>query len=782
MRKLNYFFLGAAGLMLASCSQENELNTVTGKDSTAHFTVKLPKDFNTREIGDGTEAKNLCVLLYNTTSGTPVFVDDQWFTFEDGDTQEIAFDLLTNNSYKLAFFAASPTALPENSTSDDDVFSINTTNGTLTVNYANMTSEGNIADAYDCFYAKYDTGTVGSTPINETINLTRPVAQVNWGTTNINTDVFGTDGAYIQTTFTATNVPNQLNLIEGITSGNASVELENFASPSTADADFPEVGTTSYQYVALQYLLAPTTSTTIDMSLNITNKGYGDATAPTESYENTIKVSSAPIQANYQTNVYGSLLSSNATFNVVKQPGTWGGSYDLTTWDGSTVTAPTIDESTKTVSINRASDLAGLAAMVNGGEINGETQTANDFNDYTISLAADFDMGSNEFPMIGSAGRSSGNLTSGTKSFKGTFDGQNHTISNVKITGTSTSSDAVGVFPSIDGASTVIKDVTFDNIQINASNNDQAGVIGLVSNGATVSNVNVTSGEITGNQGTGGIVGRVLANGTVTGCKNGATVKTVSYNCGGIVGAAYYTAQGTSMTVSECENTGDVSGTYAVAGIVGLSCADVSGCTNTGNVVGTAASVGGVVGEQKSAGSIKNCTNSGTVQGGSSSTYYGAGGIVGWVRYENSTSYARQNIIVVSGCTNTASVTGATGVGGIVGVWYQCGECYSNTNEAPSLTGVGSFVAGIVGDSQWLGNVPNQLGDAPYQNNLFVQNNYSNTQESSMTGSLSVPFVYINDGNKTFASGNSMDDTNVVNNTFTPATTTSGNSWSDWNQ
>ena len=752
MRRHYLLLPGALVLFLSACSQQEPFAIDEGTETTARFTVNLPKDYSTRALGDGLSATNLSILVYETGDTENTFVLSGNTTFApDAYTTTVDLNLVTGKNYLIVFFAQSPDS--------ENVYTINKSSGVLNVEYNNMTSAANIADAYDCFYGTYATGEVGNTNLNTTINLNRPVAQINWGTTEISStalsnfeDEFGTNGQYLQTTFSA-SVYTTLNLQTGVYGNQAPVKLTNFSAPASSDGTYPVSG---YEYLAVQYVLAPATaSATYDLELSVNNNGGGN-TAGTISKK--FPVSNAPLQANYQTNIYGALLTANAAVTVSKQEGKWTGSYNQTlVWDGTSVTYPTVDSRNMSVAVDRPSDLAGLADMVSG--TNG--QTANDFAGYTIVLASDFDMGGNTFPSIGQATRSSSSLSSGSTSFKGVFDGQGHTIKNVVVKGTTNAEDAIGIFASVDGSDAVVKDITFSNLVVNAPSNHQAAVVGILSNGATVSNVKVTSGTVTAEEGAAGIVGRVLATGTVTNCSNNATINSGT-NGGGIIGAAYYTTEGTTMTVSGCSNTGSVTGTsQGIGGIVGLSAAEISNCTNVGTITGGTTATGGIVGQQNCAGNITNCVNNGKVIGGSG---YGSGGIVGWVRYNGTTTaYARQNIISVTSCTNTAIITGSTGVGGIVGVWYMAGICNQNTNTATSISASQQFVAGIVGTSQWTESGPGTpvTGNT---NMLYVENNYSSTPLSAITGGASAQYIYVNNSENVTQNGNSDTDPGVVKN------------------
>ena len=110
---------------------------------------------------------------------------------------------------------------------------------------------------------------------------------------------------------------------------------------------------------------------------------------------------------------------------------------------------------------------------------------------------------------------------------------------------------------------------------------------------------------------------------------------------------------------------------------------------------------GGIVGEQTNYGAVSGNTNSADVIGKNTA----AGGIIGWVRYQDNSNYTNNDLITVTGNTNSGSIgkgedgTGELGYGGIVGTLYNQGTVSGNTNNAPTITG-GTFAAGIVGGPQ----------------------------------------------------------------------------------
>ena len=726
MKKLNYFLLAAAGLALASCSQDEVAPGIADGDGNFSVTIKLPEDLRSRAVdqfGQGYVADQLNFAVYDATTGT--LMQEGMATFPAGSLETtVAFNLVRGKSYNIAFFAQSEASMNSAApgAASNAVYEFNAEEKTVTVNYKNMTSDNNLSDAYDCFYNVLPTGQIGSSTVNASIILNRPVGQVNWGTDDLfykdglgetqdmvaaHDEAYGSKGQYIQTNLKVTKPYNTLNLLTGEAtpvyddSDTGEVIIKAMAAPYTLTfpVDAEGVDPTDYVYVAMTYLMAPSKESTLyDLNLNIDNL-LNPAVTTEPSANSEVEVSAAPVQANYQTNIYGNLLSDNVIVTVKKNPVWEKPSYNIPlTWDGNSVTIPELPtDKTQPVVINDAATLAGLAARVNG--TNG--QTAQDLEGYTFQLGADLDMGGNSLS-IGSATRNGGSITDNTKSFSGVFDGNGYTISNLKIEGTSNADDAVGIFPSLDGANAEVKNLTVSSITINAPENEQAAVIGLVSGGAKVTNVTVTSGLISSKEGAAGIVGRVLGTGTVTNCENSANISTTVGSSGGIVGTAYRTVS-PGITVSGCTNNGNVTSTTteanaSIGGIVGVSGANVIGCKNYGNVSADVSTVGGIVAYQNSCGSVKNCENNGTISGNSY-----VGGIVGWV---GAITYDLQEVIEISGNTNKGTLIAKSSAGGIMTINRWTVNFSNNTNNAPSITSGGNAAGLICGDTTVNANKP----------------------------------------------------------------------------
>ena len=95
-------------------------------------------------------------------------------------------------------------------------------------------------------------------------------------------------------------------------------------------------------------------------------------------------------------------------------------SSNIKTWDGSVAQLPKTENGT--IYINTAEQLASIAKTVNSGET---------LLGITIKLTTDIDLKNNEWTPIGYG---SGSDATYARVFCGIFDGQGHTIYNLKIT------------------------------------------------------------------------------------------------------------------------------------------------------------------------------------------------------------------------------------------------------------------------------------------------------------------------------------------------------------
>lgn len=253
----------------------------------------------------------------------------------------------------------------------------------------------------------------------------------------------------------------------------------------------------------------------------------------------------------------GLVLDSTRTKAVV------GKVYKISSYENYSDVSDVAAAGQKTFSISTESELNKIAEWTSG--------YSNNFDGITLVLEKDIALSCNKddrtthFTPIGI-----------NSSFKGTFDGKGHKISNLYVD----RAGRAGLFASIFGAS--IKNLTVEGTVVGSSYSgpDLTGVGGIVGFSASqiviencVSNVNVSSSC----KNTGGICGNVNGGDSVIrNCINIGNIESDSDETGGI--------SGNPDIVYNCANFGAVSGRSNVAGIAGYTEKDVSLCYNAGKI------------------------------------------------------------------------------------------------------------------------------------------------------------------------------------------------------
>ena len=324
--------------------------------------------------------------------------------------------------------------------------------------------------------------------------------------------------------------------------------------------------------------------------------------------------------------------SSSPTFT--QSGGTIAGSASLVyQLNGTTCRMEGLGTSAYPYQIENETQLLLFQSIVNGTD----TQAANPAA--CAELTKDIDMSSiANFAPIGTE----------TASYIGTFNGNNHSISGLSVSG----SDYVGLFGYVNGAT--IQSINLCNSQITATNaggidTSTGGIVGYATGAAKIENCSTNHIKIDAarSRHIGGIIGRGEASTKISNCTNTSSFGG-TYNVGGIAGSLYV------GSITNCGNSGDLPAAQAsscVGGIVGLtSSGQISTCYNTGKVTGGSnADVGGIVGTSYFSFSISDCYNVGAVQGGLIGGI--AGSAYGTFRY----------------CYNTGAVTSSPYSGGVIG-------------------------------------------------------------------------------------------------------------------
>ncbi len=305
---------------------------------------------------------------------------------------------------------------------------------------------------------------------------------------------------------------------------------------------------------------------------------------------------------------------------------------------------------------------------------------------------------------------------------------ENCSLNGGQVTGR----NSVGFIAHITGSTTVkgcsVSNLTVTTADSGSDANNQGGVVGFAGGTSSIESC-YTSGfiQFTGTASgvaRGGIVGKFDSTGKVKACTNGATVTNSLVNqTGGIVGNQ------TKGTVLSCVNSGNVSGTSIVGGIVGYagvtttdgSASDIKLITSSRNcadVTGTSNAVGGIAGRLQNGVVMSGCYSEGDVK----TSTYDVGGLVGYILLNNNNNTSR---VYVYDCLANMNVTserasGACRTGGAVGKIETTATQYVAVDNCGvldvTITAGGDNVGGFVG---WV------AGDGTNSNRARIRNCYT---------------------------------------------------------
>ena len=213
--------------------------------------------------------------------------------------------------------------------------------------------------------------------------------------------------------------------------------------------------------------------------------------------------------------------------------------------------------------------------------------------------------------------------------FRGTFDGNGKTITNLYINASQTSQNNMGLFGYT--YQSTIKNLTFENANVTNTQSNTGILVGKAGYGSTLQNIKISNTcQIKGgNDFTGGIAGYL--DGNAYNCVNYATVQGTE-DVGGLFG--FYSRDGNSMTA--CANYGNVTASsYTAGGLVGyFESGAIKDCANYGDITGTS-NVGNLIGNAQSC-NLNNVLGTGNVTATSDTER--AGLLVGHINNSSSTA------------------------------------------------------------------------------------------------------------------------------------------------
>lgn len=297
MKKTLFSFAAIASmLMLGACSSEEPAVETAGAKSTVAVELQLPDGLQSR-YGEGTTATDLTYAVYEhgkkealavCTGGADATIGKATMS---GLKTTITLQLTTGKEYDFVFFAAAP----------NSIYSFDKADQTVTANYTGLKAN---EESLDAFFNTTTYKVVGNATISA--KLYRPFAQLNILTDDV-TASSAAGFAPQDTKVVVKDVANKLNLVTGAVEGEAELTYDYNALA----AGKMTIKGKDYDYLAMNYLLVNEKKTV--------EVGFG--VKSTKNEERAIPFNNVPVQRNFRTNIYGSLLTNALNVNVEIIPG-----------------------------------------------------------------------------------------------------------------------------------------------------------------------------------------------------------------------------------------------------------------------------------------------------------------------------------------------------------------------------------------------------------------------------------------------------------------------------
>lgn len=313
MKKIFYSLLTLGAVAgLVSCASDDP-GIVKG-DGNISLTVQLPADVATR-FGGATNINKLYYSICSTGEGAKVLDFDakEW---PAGQTStNVDLELVAGQTYQVVFFACNSnviTQLKEDTDTFSTGYAYNPATGQFYINYSAVDSNNDDYDVFSVVEEEVSTANAG-----KTIILTRPIAQLNIGTNDFGkgvvTEYLSDEANSYSTTLSIGGLATGVNFLNNdYTTSDAKVDFNLTSIKEAVSGDYP---VPDYSYLEMNYLLV----NPIADAPTLTNATY--TVKAGENVVNELNLTNLPLRANYRTNVYGSLLTQTASFNVVISKG-----------------------------------------------------------------------------------------------------------------------------------------------------------------------------------------------------------------------------------------------------------------------------------------------------------------------------------------------------------------------------------------------------------------------------------------------------------------------------
>ena len=306
MKRIFLMMLAVAGMAATSCERSfDDGGVAVGNEAKVSVNIEFPAMQTRAAYSDGTTATELQYAVFEKKND--VLKRIETYTVDSDNPEEIhiskqiEFQLVTGRTYQFVFWAAAP------SEGDDwtNPYTVEFTEegATMEVDYSKILANDERNDAFFASVEKEITGDV-----QMSVELTRPFAQINIGTSDYEV-AEDQECAPDLSQIVLNKAYTTLDLVTGAATGNNGATTFAF-NDIDSSKKFP---IDNYEYLAMTYVLA-SAEEEADYTVTFSYKegADGDVTDRT--------VGSVPVRRNFRTNMFGQVLTSTASVNVIIVP------------------------------------------------------------------------------------------------------------------------------------------------------------------------------------------------------------------------------------------------------------------------------------------------------------------------------------------------------------------------------------------------------------------------------------------------------------------------------
>lgn len=275
----------------ASCQQEIIPDGVNG-DAVVSLSVAVP-DAVTKAVGDGTNVDYLHYEIWSDDNGLGKRLLASGKERAAAKTFDLELTLVSDQTYHFLFWAQCG--------KDNSCYNV-TDLTKVKVNYDNAAGND---ESRAAFFAYEKIKVEGA--VKKTIELKRPFAQLNFGTSTLKSSFMDENVTVSSSTITVKQPATVFDLVNGVGGTRAANDVVFTAGEFKLDPTTLSVSDKVYNYLSMNYFLVEDGTSTVDVDAEfVTDFG-------TVSHE----FISVPVAENYRTNIVGDLLFNKADFEII---------------------------------------------------------------------------------------------------------------------------------------------------------------------------------------------------------------------------------------------------------------------------------------------------------------------------------------------------------------------------------------------------------------------------------------------------------------------------------